>query len=99
MTEETLDIAQHTADTLVEFGVDGIIDDLIGFCLEHLINHLPAGDVLGYHVHALVDETVNGSVNCGVHSEVADVLEDIWILVLVHTSSAPSVRFYLTFSF
>src|SRR5947209_1959645 len=81
VAEEALNVAQHAANTLVEFGVDGIIDDLIGFRLEHLINHLPTGDMLGYHVHALVEETINRSVNCGIHCEVADVMEDIWILI------------------
>ena len=75
MTKESLDVAQHAADSLVDFGIDGIVDNLIGFRLEHLINHLPTGEVLGYHVYTLIDEAIDSGVNCCIHSEVANVLE------------------------
>src|SRR5947209_19887313 len=70
VSEESLDIAHHAANSLVDFSVDGIIDDLVGFCPGHLINHLPTGEMLSYHVYALVDKTINGSVNYSIYGEV-----------------------------
>jgi hypothetical protein len=81
VAEEPLNIAQHAADTLVDFGVDGIIDNLIGLCLEHLINHLPTGEMLSYHVYALVDKIIGGGVNRSVHGEIASLLKEIRVLV------------------
>src|ERR1700680_4405869 len=79
VTEETLDIAHHAANTLVEFGVDLIVDYLVDLSINHLIDHLATRDGhMGLNrVQPLIDEVVSSRVNCSIHSEVADVLEDI----------------------
>jgi hypothetical protein len=84
VAEEALNVAQHAADALVDFGIDGIVNNLICFCPEHLINHLPTWEMLGYHIHALVDKIINGSVNRSVYGEVASLVQEIRVLILVH---------------
>src|SRR5437868_5107662 len=98
VAEETLSVTQHTADSLVDFGVDRVVDNLIGFCPEHLINHLPTGEMLGHHVYALVDKVIDGGVNRSVYGEVSSLLKDIRVLVLVHMRVLLLLsKLYLTF--
>ncbi len=84
VAEESLDVAHHAAEALVDFSVDGIVDNLICFCPCHLLDHWAAWEMLGHHVYALVNKIVDRSVNRSIYGEVASLLHEIRILVLVH---------------
>jgi thiamine monophosphate synthase len=85
VTEETFDVAHYAANTLVEFGVDLIVNDLVDLRVNHLIDHLTTGDGdMGLNrVQALVNHTIGSGINGCIRGEIASFLEDIRILVLI----------------